>query len=1092
MSQDGTIIKLMRRTAPAIGTLVLSSGEPAFTTDTHQLYIGDGTKYGGHLIGGFQKFFRRFISSDDNIYPEHLICCDTSSNTVTLSLPDDPAIGNQIRLVDCQKTFDVNNCILERGDSSHRINGTQADLTLSTVGQYVLYYGTDGTNDTWFVFSVSGEKWFDDSVEGVYSVVYKDDSYTAVKNQLILADVSSGPVTITCPDGPTLGDKFKIEDYSNSFDSTALVITSVSETINGLSENLESATEGEVITLIYDIISDGTFSWVPKYGRDDEFSVEEVGSMVYNGASDPTGSAQVGSYYINTTSFTIFQYQLSGGTGSWVELCGGIVVSEDLDLYVSTSGNDTTGTGASGYPWATPNKAMEYLAGKTIASDATVTIHIADGDYELPSTLNLSSPSGKNIQIIGNEDTQTSLTYVTNGIDSGDHYIDVSGDHASKFPDNSLIELVGGINAGYYVVDSATYSAPNTRIKLTTNFPDYTVTTGTSVKDVPWSHKVRFYFDFNTDNGIDLDNADIGLIKGITIDKKTSGNSGGRSFNIINNSYAYLQNVYFGNKNSGAWTTGLRIDNNSYVRGSSICSAYSGGISILAESVLRSIDMNCIVGNISISGSSELTGSGQYGNITLYNSNADIGSSVFVMGRITVSGNCSVEVGYSKFYNSESSGAHTLDCDGINARINAVSSEFIGNSSDYCIDVSNGGMVSAIDAEISGYSIGAHIRENDGWINIVGGTIDECSTAIEANSGRIYAKNATINDCTTTGVNVAEGGYVDVTGISFTGTTPSTRYNILPDTEGSVEFVSSFMVKGATLSSDLTLTVDGSSGSDTEGDGSVGSPFATIQYALSYAKKYRIKSDKWLTISIKDGTYNGPINIDHSDADRIKLIGESEAGVIINCTANGIDISPGKRLYEINRMTLNHTGGSSNSRAINLEGRCVVDYIHYVIMNDFGFGLYVRQDSRIVHVDNIHINDTLNDAIALDYGSYLYGFNVEISGTGASGCKGIAVEHGSGLDLTTGVDIDTTSTDFAYGIWCIGGSYAFVGGSNSGVANCTVGAYGHTGATLILNDLDFANNGTHCDPAATTTEDASPTYGNWGGTIFAYNGCTFD
>ena len=46
-----TTIKFKRGTISVVEAHLLEIGEPAFATDTQELYIGDGTTYGGVFIG---------------------------------------------------------------------------------------------------------------------------------------------------------------------------------------------------------------------------------------------------------------------------------------------------------------------------------------------------------------------------------------------------------------------------------------------------------------------------------------------------------------------------------------------------------------------------------------------------------------------------------------------------------------------------------------------------------------------------------------------------------------------------------------------------------------------------------------------------------------------------------------------------------------------------------------------------------------------------------------------------------------------------------------------------------------------------------
>lgn len=76
-------------------------------------------------------------------------------------------------------------------------------------------------------------------------------------------------------------------------------------------------------------------------------------------------------------------------------------ITANTTLSISPAGNDTTGDGSSGNPWATIGKALAFLADKWIANTATVTIQLADGTYNHTSPINPRHPCGRSIAIAG-------------------------------------------------------------------------------------------------------------------------------------------------------------------------------------------------------------------------------------------------------------------------------------------------------------------------------------------------------------------------------------------------------------------------------------------------------------------------------------------------------------------------------------------------------------------------------------------------------------------------------------------------------------------------------------------------------------------
>jgi len=77
-------------------------------------------------------------------------------------------------------------------------------------------------------------------------------------------------------------------------------------------------------------------------------------------------------------------------------------ITTDTTFYVATTGNDTTGDGSSGSPWATLGKALSYIGGYCWdTSTVTVTIQLGDGAYTMTSTTEVAHPCGPGLAIVG-------------------------------------------------------------------------------------------------------------------------------------------------------------------------------------------------------------------------------------------------------------------------------------------------------------------------------------------------------------------------------------------------------------------------------------------------------------------------------------------------------------------------------------------------------------------------------------------------------------------------------------------------------------------------------------------------------------------
>ena len=88
--------------------------------------------------------------------------------------------------------------------------------------------------------------------KGYYTV--PGTTYTAVKDDQLLIDTSSGqinaPCTVTMPSSPSVGDEVHFIDSGNFFNSNNLTITS-SDNILGGSSDLTVSTDGAAFTLVY-------------------------------------------------------------------------------------------------------------------------------------------------------------------------------------------------------------------------------------------------------------------------------------------------------------------------------------------------------------------------------------------------------------------------------------------------------------------------------------------------------------------------------------------------------------------------------------------------------------------------------------------------------------------------------------------------------------------------------------------------------------------------------------------------------------------------------------------------------------------------
>lgn len=139
------------------------------------------------------------------------------------------------------------------------------------------------------------------------------------------------------------------------------------------------------------------------------------------------------------------EYLTTDGTStSWS--AGATAITTATTYYISTTGNDTTGDGSSGLPWATIHKALTYLDDKTLL--ALVTIDVEAGDYGTTSELTIDHPQGQNIYI---KCDYLSCNEILTGTSTDVGYVDYS--FTSSNPTR--------YHVGYYVLCHNAYNGTN-------------------------------------------------------------------------------------------------------------------------------------------------------------------------------------------------------------------------------------------------------------------------------------------------------------------------------------------------------------------------------------------------------------------------------------------------------------------------------------------------------------------------------------------------------------------------------------------------------------------------------------------------------
>ena len=133
------------------GTIQLKLGTGGNTSDIippggRAILATNGTDWytiaGGGSVSG--STWRSITASTDNVFSGEKIFVDTTSNTITLTLPAAPAVGDEITFLDKADNFDTN--ALTINPNGKKIFGATANGTVSTEGAAFTVVFTGDTN----------------------------------------------------------------------------------------------------------------------------------------------------------------------------------------------------------------------------------------------------------------------------------------------------------------------------------------------------------------------------------------------------------------------------------------------------------------------------------------------------------------------------------------------------------------------------------------------------------------------------------------------------------------------------------------------------------------------------------------------------------------------------------------------------------------------------------------------------------------------------------------------------------------------------------------------------------------------------------
>lgn len=189
-----------------------------------------------------------------------------------------------------------------------------------------------------------------------------------------------------------------------------------------------------------------------------------------------------GSYSAVTDSSANWNTAYGWGDHSVAGYIGTILTN--TTYYVDTGGNDTTGDGSVGNPWATLAKAMLYLQDYLIANTAAVTINVNAGKYTSSSAISLNHVCGSQIAITGAAAVSKTLSSVVSSSGSACAWsIVLQLDDASGITTDHYV-LIGKCTGGtdpYHIAGChpiTSVDADNDRITISTRHSDASAPSG--------------------------------------------------------------------------------------------------------------------------------------------------------------------------------------------------------------------------------------------------------------------------------------------------------------------------------------------------------------------------------------------------------------------------------------------------------------------------------------------------------------------------------------------------------------------------------------------------------------------------------------
>ena len=175
------------------------------------------------------------------------VMANTTSGTITITLPASPSTGDEVTIIDARGTFATNNLTI--GRNGQPIESSATDDVLITNGQAATLVYVDSTRG----WAYKGPK-----TRGYTTVT---GAFTAIAGDQVLANTTSSAFGVTLPASPAVGDEVTIIDARGTFATNNLTVGRNGQPINTGTSDLVLSTNGQAITLVY---VDATRGWAYK------------------------------------------------------------------------------------------------------------------------------------------------------------------------------------------------------------------------------------------------------------------------------------------------------------------------------------------------------------------------------------------------------------------------------------------------------------------------------------------------------------------------------------------------------------------------------------------------------------------------------------------------------------------------------------------------------------------------------------------------------------------------------------------------------------------------------------------------------------